>query len=161
MTSLKSILYIEDSDIKAAGVMAVVTEMVPADCITRAKSYSTGLCLLEDNIYDLVLLDMTLPIYDVNDHDSGYEHLCLAGKVILGEMGLLKINTTVIVVTQYDSFVDMDNKCSLSYRELDELLADEFPTLYLGSVFYDAESTLWSENLKKLLTRTANESPIN
>lgn len=151
MSCLKSILFVEDSEIKAEGILVVLKQFVPLDSITRARSYTAGLRLLEDNDYDLIVLDMTLPIYDVNDSDSGYEHLSLGGKIILGEMQLLNLETKVIVVTQYDSFDDIEKKRTLTFAQLAEDIFTEFPELFLGAVHYESEAVGWRERLIKLL----------
>ena len=57
------ILYIEDEQYKAKDVMSFI-ESYKNHKIIWKKSYINGLIELEDNRYDLILLDMSLPLYD-------------------------------------------------------------------------------------------------
>ena len=138
------VLIVEDDANKMKALSDFLGEYPVVDIVTRMSYHSSILTLLKEP-FDLVLLDMTIPLYDITPRDTGGRPLPLGGRDILFTISRKKIQTKVIVVTQYESF----EGTSLSQLEHD--LRDSFPNLYCGSVYYKTTQNLWKEQLNKIL----------
>jgi DNA-binding NarL/FixJ family response regulator len=142
------ILFIEDHPLKQAQINNFVVEKF-SDCQIESKnSYISGLKELIKNHsnYDVLLLDISMPNYDISSEDSGGDWMPLAGKNILKEMYLRDIPTKAIVVTMHGSFDD-----GTKITELDSELKKEFSDNYIGYVFYSQLNEDWKDKICQLL----------
>jgi len=142
------ILFIEDHPLKQAQINKFVLEKF-SDCQIESKnSYISGLKELIKNHsnYDVLLLDISMPNYDISSEDSGGDWMPLAGKNILKEMYLRDIPTKAIVVTMHGSFDD-----GTKITELDSELKKEFSDNYIGYVFYSQLNEDWKVKICQLL----------
>lgn len=145
------ILFIEDHPYKRAQIINYLEETISNVIIMSKGSYNSGLkeLILHNSEYDFLLLDISMPIYDISPEESGGEFIPQAGKLILKEMFLREIPTQVIVVTMYENYVD-----GTSIFKLDGELREEFSDNYLGYVYFTASNTIWKDKLTNLLTGT-------
>ncbi|MDI9312565.1 MAG: hypothetical protein QM535_20305 [Limnohabitans sp.] len=142
------ILFIEDHPLKQAQIIRFVSEKF-IDCEIETKnSYISGLKELKinHNKYDVLLLDISMPNYDISSEDSGGDWMPLAGKNILKEMYLRDISTKAIVITMHGSYDD-----GTKITDLDKDLQKEFSDNYIGYVYYSQINEEWKENLCQLL----------
>ncbi|RYY00600.1 response regulator [bacterium] len=144
------ILFIEDHPYKQGQVLGFLSEKYPKSLVTTRNSYNSGLKELKQNYtdYDLLLLDISMPNYDISAEESGGDFLPLAGKLILKEMYLREIPTQVIVVTMHGSFED-----GTKMIDLHNDLKNEFSENYVGYVYFSAVSTDWKNQLKTLIDK--------
>lgn len=142
------ILFIEDHPLKQAQINNFLSEELPDCQIEVRNSYISGLKELKLNFsnYDVLLLDISMPNYDISSEDSGGDWMPLAGKNILKEMYLRDISTRAIVVTMHGSFDD-----GTKITELDSDLQNEFPDNYIGYVYYSQINEDWKSKLSQLL----------
>ncbi|MBX7109381.1 MAG: hypothetical protein K1X61_12095 [Chitinophagales bacterium] len=142
------ILFIEDHPYKLGQVMNFLSEAFPDAEVETRGSYNSGLkeLILHSKKYDFLLLDISMPNYDISPEENGGDFLPLAGKLILKEMYLREIPTKAIVVTMHGSFED-----GTKLSELDTKLKTEFSDNYVGHVYFTAVSTEWKEQLEKLI----------
>lgn len=142
------ILFIEDHPLKQAQINKFVSEQFLGCDIQSKNSYISGLRELIKNYkeYDVLLLDISMPNYDISSEDSGGDWMPLAGKNILKEMFLRDIPTKAIVITMHGSFDD-----GTRITELDSELQKEFPDNYIGYVYYSQINEDWKEKLLQLL----------
>ena len=129
------IIFIEDHPLKQAQINKYINERFPETDIINKNSYISGLKELIHNYdnYDLLLLDISMPNYDISSDDSGGDWMPLAGKKILKEMYLRDIPTKAVVVTMHGSFDD-----GTRITELDsELKTDlKIPISPLGHLYF-------------------------
>lgn len=137
-------LIVEDDANKMKALSDFLREYSVVDIVTKMSYHSSILILLKEP-FDLVLLDMTIPLYDITPSDTGGRPLPLGGRDILFTISRKKIQTKVIVVTQYESFE------GTSLSQLDHDLQNSFSNLYCGSVYYNTTQNLWKEQLNKIL----------
>lgn len=142
------ILFIEDHPLKQAQINKFVLEKFSGSQIESKNSYISGLKELIKNHsnYDVLLLDISMPNYDISSEDSGGDWMPLAGKNILKEMYLRDIPTKAIVVTMHGSFDD-----GTKITELDSELKKEFSDNYIGYVFYSQLNEDWKDKICQLL----------
>lgn len=145
-----NILFIEDHPLKQAQVNKYILDEFSDIKIQLKNSYISGLKELIHyfNDYDCLLLDISMPNYDISSEDSGGDWMPLAGKKILKEMYLRDINTKVIVITMHGSFDD-----GTKIEDLDVELNEEFSENYIGHVFYSQINEEWKVKLKELLNK--------
>ena len=146
-----NILFIEDDDDKREKIVSAVTESVPNVVIDIAKSFNSALRkLVNKSKYDVILLDMSMPNYDIGiDEPSGGTPESYAGKEILMQMKLRGIIIPTIIVTMFESYGEGNNKQSA--KELHNDLKDNFPPIYAGMVYYNSAQEGWRGQLTKKL----------
>lgn len=149
------ILYIEDEIYKAKDVMHFI-ESYKNHKIIWKKSYLNGLLELEDNRFDLIILDMSLPLYD---SDSGQGEMNefdpLAGIHFLDEMKRVGYTEKVIIITAYD-YIKKDETQIISLANLKKEMKNEYPENYVDGIFYSDDSLEWQEILNLYLQEKGN-----
>jgi CheY-like chemotaxis protein len=147
------VLIVEDDQEKALHVSEFVKNEYGA-VVQIAKSFGSGLKALigSGNSIDLVLLDMSMPNFDVSlDEPQGGAPESFAGKELLAQMKLRGIHVPTVILTMFDSFGDQRSKVSL-----DQLVKDlerEFAPTYRGYVFYSETQAGWRSSLKRQIDR--------
>lgn len=139
------VLLIEDDENKRGQLTAFIRERLPHAEIVTAASYHSGLACLQGRRPELLLLDMTIPTFDIGAEESGGRSRLYGGREILEQMDRFDIALPVIVVTQFDRFGDQENATTL--HELDQQLATEFGDVYLGAVYYNSAREDWKTEL--------------
>ncbi|WP_116787018.1 response regulator [Flavobacterium psychrotrophum] len=147
-----NILVIEDDPNKSKQILDFISKnLLDATCELK-KSYQSGLKEVLSKPYDIILLDMQLPNFEIKPGEDGYKFRKLAGFDILRELKRKNIQSRVIVVTQFETFGEGE-----SYIELEGLkhkLNNSFPTLYVDTVFYSADKSIWQKQLNEIIVRT-------
>lgn len=137
-------LLIEDNPYKISQIQDFINVEFPDAILTIKSSYHSGLKEVRiNNQYNLILLDISMPTYDIKVGENGGEPNPIAGRYILKEMSLREISTKVIVVTMYENFVD-----GTRLKELDTVFKNEFKQNYCGYVYFAANDYNWKFNLK-------------
>ena len=146
------VIILEDDENKRYQLKNYVNEAFPDLHVTVAKSLQSGLRAIIKEGFDLILLDMTMPIYDIDVEENGGRIEPLAGRELMYQMQRREINIPIIVVTQYDRFGS--GKGSKTVQELDHQLRQEHPQMYKGYVYYSTSFTGWKQELKKVIRST-------
>ena len=142
-------LLIEDISLKADKINGFFKENYPNVKVDIFKSFQSGLRQLFSTTYDLVLLDMSLPTFDIKPGESGYKFRKLGGIDILKEIKRKRNNTKVIIITQWTTF-ERDQKI-VALSDLKKEMLASFDTNYLGTVFYSGQGSKWQEDLKEMI----------
>jgi DNA-binding NarL/FixJ family response regulator len=137
------ILLIEDNEHKKNLLLSFIKEEFSDIEVELKKSYNSGLReLIKNDDYSLILLDMSLPNYDIAPGESGGDFESLAGKYLLNEMYRRDININVVIVTMYKDYVD---------KEFDSNLKENFPN-YRGVIYFDLnDPDGWKNELRTIL----------
>ncbi|MBN9297792.1 MAG: response regulator [Filimonas sp.] len=146
---MMKVLIIEDDPIKLNGIKSFMTKFNSNIQMDTKMSYQSGLLILLKENYDLVLLDMQLPNYDIKSGEDGYKPRPVAGRDIMRELKRKKVQTHVIIVTQYEGFGE--NGKFESLEEWDRKLAKEFDAFYVTMIEYRPGSNAWQDKLTKHL----------
>ena len=144
-----NILIIEDDPIKMNSIKEYLKSYSDEISIDIQYSYQSGLLAILKNAYDLILLDMQLPNFDIKSGEDGYKLRPLAGRDILREIKRKKLKAKIIVITQFDTFGEDGNFSSLN--DWHNYFSKEFDGIYLFTVFYNPSSDSWKNKLKKVL----------
>jgi CheY-like chemotaxis protein len=145
------VLLVEDDENKRQHLVSFLGEIVPGAEIETAESYSSGVRAIVDGrrLPDLIILDMSLPAFDISASEHGGGSEVYGGREILEQMNYRGIAVPVIVVTQFDRFGENN---SVTLKQLDEQLASEYGENYRGAVFYNSGREGWRPKLKRLMS---------
>jgi len=143
-----NILFIEDDDEKRSKILDYLKGVYKYLNITNKASYHSGLTeLVSGNEYNLVLMDMSMPNYDITLEEPDEEnHESYAGRQLLEQMKFRYINYPTIIITQFASFGEYVEKLSLD--ELKENLKKDYFPIYRSTVYYHSSESDWKEKLK-------------
>jgi CheY-like chemotaxis protein len=133
-----NLLLIEDDQHKSKQIIGFLNENFKSTSIVLRKSYQSGLKEILTNSFDLVLLDMQLPNFDIKP-----------GVDILKELTRKKKQCKVIVITQFETFGEGEFYINLS--NLKQMLNSDFSELYIDTVFYSPDNSLWQKELTILI----------
>ena len=146
------ILFIEDDSDKAERVIEFLKSNIPKVDVILRKSLHEGLLALISarQELDLVLLDMSMPNFDITDAEpTGGKPENLAGRDLLTQMKLRKISVPTVVLTMYDSFEKETERKSL--EELKTQLQASFSPTYRGLIQYNTTQEGWQASLLNLI----------
>lgn len=144
---------IEDDAFKCSNILSIIKTLDPNIFVEVSRSVGSGLLYLVKNKknIDIVLLDMSMPSYDIDDKDSFInEHQNFGGKEILSQMKERKINIPVIVITMFNSIDDI----SLAIIEND--LKNNYSEIFKGIIFYSSKDIVWASQLIKYISEYKN-----
>ncbi len=144
-----SILLAEDEAHKSKNVRDFFSSHYPQASIAEAASVRSAIARLGRESFDLILLDMSLPTFDVAAGEGGGRPQGAGGMEILNEFERLSYSPLVIVVTQYADF-SIDGKWYL-LSELECELREEHGDVFLGLVEFDNANLDWKRALISLM----------
>ncbi|MCL4207656.1 MAG: hypothetical protein KJ000_34670 [Pirellulaceae bacterium] len=150
------ILLVDDDENKISQVLPHVRRIRPNDDVEVRRSYQSGLREVVVRPPELLLLDMTMPTYDVQQGKPGGRERRYAGREILRQMKRRGICVPTIVITQYERFEEDGREITLI--ELARILHEQFPGLYCGIVYYQASGGNWPDELQSLIGDLAREN---
>lgn len=141
----KRILLVEDYEEKAKDIRNFLNEKFSDVIVDNCTSYNSAQEMIfdADREYDLILLDMSMSTFDLNDDASGGLPEPAAGQNILEGMYLRNISTPVIVVTMYNVFGRKE------LATFDKELKEQYPENYRSYVYYSAQQGDWRNILEQ------------
>ena len=146
---MMNILYVEDEEEKAREVVTYLSEK---NSVALRKSYSSGVSAIYDNTYDLILLDMSLPLYDYgSEDDDENEFDTFAGIDIIEEIIRLERREKVAIITAFDILGEDENR--IDVYQLDKRLRQEYAENYIGTIYYDVSSLEWRRELQEIIEK--------
>lgn len=151
-----SVLLVDDDPNKARQLRAFLQEEFPSWPVEERRSFQSGLKEALLNQPDLLLLDMTMPTYDVSGKETGGIERRYAGREILRRLQRKRVPTAVIVITQFERFGEGNDLVTLD--ELQEDLAASFPDAFRGAVFYQAANAEWKSHLREMILTIVENS---
>ncbi len=141
------VLIIDDSDYKVESLTSLVGQVLPLATIKVARAFKSGVSLARQEHPDMILLDMSLPTFEVSSGETGGRTRPFGGREILRELESTGHMTNIIVVTQFDRFGERNQ----SREDLMSELKAEFHDRIVGGVYYGAVDSTWRESLAALL----------
>ena len=138
-------LLVEDDENKRKHVCSAIREADAEATVVEVKSLRSGQDALRTAQWDLVILDMSIPAFDITRDETGGRAQGLGGRDLLRQMQRLGIESPVVVLTQYDQFGDGLN--SMTLDELNALLTREHGAGYLGAIVYNVMYDQWRQVL--------------
>lgn len=152
------IAVIEDDAFKCAKIIEVISEQLPAAEFRTARSYKSGLRAAIADDLDLIILDMTLPSFDISADEEGGPPLVYGGKELLRQMKRRGVATPVIVVTQFEQFETTGDAVTL--EELNSEMRDEFSGSLVESIYYNPTQSRWRELLRSAVAQVVSKENL-
>jgi CheY-like chemotaxis protein len=143
------ILLVEDEDPKLKHIEARLRKEIPFAAIDVARSVNSAISYLEVEVPDLIVLDMSLPTFDVTEAEGGGRPQGFGGVEVLRFLAFSDIETKVIVITGYEAFPKGDGQVNLS--DLEQELVEEFPTMIASVLRFNSAYDLWKVELDEAL----------
>jgi CheY-like chemotaxis protein len=143
------ILLVEDETPKQGHIAALLHQIAPSVKVTIARSVTSALCALEAAPITLLLLDMSLPTFDVGERESGGRPQGFGGIEVLRHMTMAEIRCPTVVITGYEGFT-REGGATLDLAQLRKELHEEFPDMLLAVLHYNSTFDEW----KTVLART-------
>ena len=143
------VLLIEDTEHKKDLIVSFLKSEFCDIQLELRKSYNSGLReIIKNQDYALILLDMSLPNYDISLGETGGDFESMAGKFLLQEMYRRDININVAIVTMYKNYTD---------QEFNTGLRDSFKN-YLGVVYFNFnDPDSWKNELRNIFNTIQND----
>lgn len=141
---MKKILLVDDDDYKISNIKSFVEKQIQCD-IWVEKALNPGLKKLIKEKFDLVLLDMSMPTFNISETNNFNSY---GGLEFLKEMLRRKDKTPVVIVTQYAIFGEGQSKRTL--EAIGEECKNSFEN-YKGIVLYSSTEDSWKEKLLKVI----------
>ena len=144
------ILFIEDEIVKQNDILKYLNEELSQNAVEVVHSLMGGMLALRKCEFEMVLLDMSLPLYDLNGEDEGInEFEAFGGIEILDEIERKELSVKVLVITAFDVIEDDTKKINL--EQLDDQMKENYSNYYLGCIHYDESSLEWKTELENYL----------
>lgn len=140
------ILCMEDQEDKYQHIDAVLKQ----NRITQVfweKNCQNGLMRLLENDFDYLLLDMSMPLSDIDYKKESFDSF--AGLSVLQEIKRKKYNIKVVIVTGFNDFER--GKKIITLAELESEIEQKYKDYYVGHIKYDSTSIEWQRNLIQIL----------
>ncbi|WCE30813.1 hypothetical protein [Vibrio sp. SCSIO 43137] len=148
-------LIIEDDDYKNNKIIDCITDAFEDAVFKCAKSVNSAVVLLENLEEDyIVLLDMSLPTYDL-DGSSGGRPQGFGGIEILRNMDFFDLSNKVIVITQYET-IPVGNQ-EIDLDQIQNELKDEFEETFYDLVHFNVVSDAWKNQLIDSIKELEND----
>lgn len=139
------ILIADDESPKLGNLETFVRHAYPLAAIHLARSVRTAISAILASPFDLVILDMSLPTFDISVGEPGGRPQGFGGVEVLRHLDFKHVHVPIVVVTQYEAFTENGRYVSLS--ALSERLAQEHPSTFRGCIYYGALSDSWQSAL--------------
>ena len=135
------ILLVEDDCLKRNQINSFLKEKLQCT-VTNTSSLNEGLREMVRCKVDVILLDMSLPTFSLDDSENFNPY---GGIKFLEEMKRKNNKTPVIIITQYEIIGEGNNK--KSSVDIDNECKDIFDN-YIDMIIYSS-SKQWEDRLKK------------
>jgi len=146
-----SILVVEDEAPKRLHIERFLQSLNTSMTIESARSVNGALDAIDEFRPDLILLDMSLPTFDVGDREPGGRPQGFGGLEVLRQMALAKCLCPTIVITGYEAFPrEMGKPVELAQVRAE--LEAEFPSVLKGVLHYNSTYDEWKLLLKAILS---------
>jgi CheY-like chemotaxis protein len=143
------ILLVEDDEPKLSAISDFLAASYDSVELTTARSLSSGMSILDKEKFDMAILDMSLPTYDLaRDKAGGGEPQGFGGRDLLRLIEAESPSTLAVVITQYPNFEASSRSGSKTLDELGQELKSEFGDQFLGIVYYSGKQGRWRSELR-------------
>lgn len=146
------ILIIEDDFDKREKIRLHVEDVLKENFeIVEHESLRSGLkAVIQDGLFELILLDMTMPSFNISvDEPGSGDSESFAGAELMAQMRLRKINIPVVVITQYRSF----EGGTVSLEDLASEFSSKYSDFFKGYIYYNSAIEGWKKELTDQLRK--------
>src|SRR5436305_1718025 len=131
------ILIAEDDEPKLHRLREFFEAYFPATHVRASGSVTTTLACIREEIPDLILLDMSLPTYEIAVGEQGGRPQDFGGMTVMDFMAFEQLCAAVIIVTQYETFPG-SNGANLSLQQIASSAAQRHPDIFRDLIYYNS-----------------------
>lgn len=147
---MRTVLLVEDEMAKAEDIQGFLHVRFDECIVEIARSVRSAVDALRGKtVFDLVILDMSLPTFDITDLESGGSPKGFGGVEVLKYLQKVENNTPTIVVTAFEAF--SQGAIVVNLDEMRQRLAIEFPQAFRGAVYYNVMFNTWATELESCI----------
>lgn len=154
-----NVLLIEDEDTKKTPILFFLKTNYSFMNVKVACSVKSGIDAIRTEIPDLLLLDMSLPTFDITAIEPGGRPQGSGGLEIMRYIDMMEIQTTIIVITAYEAFTRKNGK-QVDLSVLSKELNEDFPDIYNGVVHFNPMLEDWTKDFDVLIQAIVKREPI-
>lgn len=147
-----NILVVEDEAPKRERLLLFLSTQWPDAQVRTANSVRSAIAEIQKDTPGLLLLDMSLPTFDIGPDEPGGRPQGFGGIEVMRYVDLFELKVPIIVVTAYEAF-SRDKGGLINHEELDRQLKSEHPGNYRGLVYYNSLFSDWRVLLSTLITQ--------
>ncbi|MBL7704329.1 MAG: response regulator [Taibaiella sp.] len=140
------ILIIEDDKVKKEKLSI----FLEGNEVEIKESFQSGLDSLKKNTYDLLILDMTIPLWEETKNDINQNYEPFGGERILREMKRKKIHVPVVLFTMFDKFPINNEVLTFQQKNSEYKQTYDF---YIDGVYYESTNDSWKNILSSLIRK--------
>ena len=139
------ILVADDEEPKLTSITEWLSETDSSLEVLVSRSVRTTIQMAVEHCPDLVLLDMSLPTFDIARGESGGRPQGFGGAEVLRHFDGHNLRTKVIVITQYEGFENNGKKFGLD--ELSDTLRREHASIFVDCLHSNVVNDEWKAQL--------------
>lgn len=151
-------LIVEDEEPKREAIINVVGARFPSIDMATARSVRSAIKAISDSAPDFLLLDMSLPTFDIAPGEPGGRPQGEGGVEVLRYMEMVDKSIPTIVITGYDAFKRKDGQ-RIAFDQLSIELSKYFPDHFKGLIHFDPIKGVWGDKLIDLLLTEIGPTP--
>lgn len=149
-----SILIAEDEGPKFSRISKFLEAKNKELSVSSARSVRTTIKQMLENDFDLLLLDMSLPTFDIGEGESGGRPQGFGGLEVVRFLQDEDVETPFIVITQYEEFPSGSELVSVD--KLSDMIREEAGESFLGLALFNNVSDAWEAEVSGLLEPILN-----
>lgn len=140
----------EDEDSKREKIKAFLGETYPQAVIIESRSVrGTTKAIRAGPCPDLLLLDMSLPTFDIAAGEPGGRPQGFGGIEVVRYLARDDLHLPIIIITQHPAIPKDGELIKLS--EVGNMVRQEAPANYQGLIYYNTLTGIWRGELKTLI----------
>jgi CheY-like chemotaxis protein len=144
------VLIVEDEAPKRERLLQFLSTQRVDVKMRTARSVRSAIEEIQKEPPQLLLLDMSLPTFDIGPEEPGGRPQGFGGVEVMRYVDLFEIKIPIIVVTAYEAF-SRDGGIAVNHEDLDRQLRSEHPDTYRGLVYYNSLFSDWKTQLSGLI----------
>lgn len=138
-------LIADDETPKLANIEQLVAREFSSIEIIKARSVRSTIAAILTSQPNILLLDMSLPTFDIAPGEDGGRPQGFGGIEVLRHVEFKGVAIPTIVITQYEAFPD--NGKHVDLRELSKRLERDHPRSFVACVYYNSMIDDWHTEL--------------
>ncbi|MCM1115286.1 MAG: response regulator [Clostridium sp.] len=146
---INKVLIVEDDAYKEEQIVNYLKSLNNSINITRKHSLNSALFDIMRNIYELILLDMSIPTFDTNEPEHFKPY---GGLMFLDELKRIKSETPVVIITQFSKFGEGKNEITM--EQIKKKCSQKYVN-YKDVIYF--KDVKWKEYLKGYIVEENND----
>jgi CheY-like chemotaxis protein len=144
-----NVLLVEDDEFKATDITKVLTEYSPQVHVQRAMSVSSALKAITRETFSLIILDMSLPTFELSGPGGGGSPQGQGGLEVLRLARRLECQSPFIIVTQYPD-IELDGR-DIPLVHASRTLRSRFGLKVKSCLLYEFDGAAWRSSFRQSL----------